>query len=201
MLCRRVITVIISRLLHFQVMTLILVICTTALHLVLLSHKAHMSFRHAIATSQGVGSAIAFCLSIILIWPVSALLSYHLRVSRSQCAPASSNEVTDSVDRTAAPAQRYHDRTGTCCVRSPMCPRACAVIVRGPCRRPAISDIALTDRQTDCTRAGGRTGRRVSCIARTPADGEPLVIFLLMWLLHDTTACVRLSVYLLANGM
>lgn len=144
-LCRRVITVIISRLLHFQVMTLILVICTTALHLVLLSHKSHMSFRHAIATSQGVGSAIAFCLSIILIWPVSALLSYHLRVSRSQCAPASSNEVTDSVDRTAAPAQRYHDRTGTCCVRSPMCPRACAVIVRGPCRRPAISDIALTD--------------------------------------------------------
>ncbi|TFK92293.1 hypothetical protein K466DRAFT_595340 [Polyporus arcularius HHB13444] len=62
------------------VMTLILVICTTALHLYLLSHKSHLSFRHAVATSQGIGSAIAFCLSILVIWPVSALLSYHLRL-------------------------------------------------------------------------------------------------------------------------
>ncbi len=72
-------------------MTLILVICTTALHLYLLSHKSHMSFRHAVATSQGIGSAIAFCLSILVIWPVSALLSYHLRVSSLLCAAARRN--------------------------------------------------------------------------------------------------------------
>ncbi|KAI0748533.1 DHHC palmitoyltransferase-domain-containing protein [Daedaleopsis nitida] len=62
------------------VLTLILVICTTALHLVLVSHKQQLNLRHAIATPQGTGSAIAFCLSLLVIWPVSALLSYHLRL-------------------------------------------------------------------------------------------------------------------------
>ena len=64
-----------------QVITLVLVICTTALHLHLLAHKPDMNFRRAIATSQGIGSAVAFSLSIVVIWPVTALLSYHLRVS------------------------------------------------------------------------------------------------------------------------
>ncbi|KAI9057937.1 hypothetical protein FKP32DRAFT_1582950 [Trametes sanguinea] len=63
-----------------SVMTLILVLCTTALHLYLLTRKFHMSFRQAIGTSQGVGSAVAFCISIVVIWPVLALLSYHLRL-------------------------------------------------------------------------------------------------------------------------
>ncbi|KAI0636700.1 DHHC palmitoyltransferase-domain-containing protein [Trametes polyzona] len=62
------------------VLTLILVICTTAIHLYLLTRKYHLSFRHALATSQGVGSAVAFCISIIVIWPVLALLSYHTRL-------------------------------------------------------------------------------------------------------------------------
>ena len=64
-----------------QVMTGILVITTTALHLYLVAHNSHLGFRHAIATSQGIGSAIAFSISILVIWPVIALLSYHLRVS------------------------------------------------------------------------------------------------------------------------
>ncbi|CDO73556.1 hypothetical protein BN946_scf185014.g26 [Trametes cinnabarina] len=63
-----------------RVMTLILVICTTALHLYLLTRKFHMSFGQAIGTSQGIGSAVAFCISILVIWPVLALLSYHLRI-------------------------------------------------------------------------------------------------------------------------
>ncbi|KAI0672945.1 DHHC palmitoyltransferase-domain-containing protein [Trametes maxima] len=62
------------------VMTLILVICTTAIHLYLLTRKYHLSFHRAIATSQGAGSAAAFCISIIVLWPVLALLSYHLRL-------------------------------------------------------------------------------------------------------------------------
>ncbi|TBU49146.1 DHHC palmitoyltransferase-domain-containing protein [Dichomitus squalens] len=62
------------------VMTLVLVITTTALHLYLVAHKFHLGFRHAIATSEGIGSAIAFSLSILVIWPVMALLSYHLRL-------------------------------------------------------------------------------------------------------------------------
>lgn len=30
---------------------------------------------------MGIGCAVAFSLSIAVIWPVSALLSYHVRVS------------------------------------------------------------------------------------------------------------------------
>ncbi|KAI0822864.1 DHHC palmitoyltransferase-domain-containing protein [Trametes gibbosa] len=62
------------------VSTLVLVICTTAVHLYLLTRKYHLSFRQAIGTSQGVGSAVAFCIAILVIWPVLALLSYHLRL-------------------------------------------------------------------------------------------------------------------------
>lgn len=69
-----------------QVTTLILVICTTALHLYLVAHKFHLGFRHAIATSQGIGSAIVFCLAMLVTWPVTALLAYHLRVSRVPAA-------------------------------------------------------------------------------------------------------------------
>ncbi|EIW60148.1 uncharacterized protein TRAVEDRAFT_27826 [Trametes versicolor FP-101664 SS1] len=62
------------------VTTLVLVICTTAIHLYLLTRKYHLSFHRALGTSQGVGSAVAFCISILVIWPVMALLSYHLRL-------------------------------------------------------------------------------------------------------------------------
>lgn len=54
-------------------------ICTSALHLYLLTRRNHVSFEGALA--QGIGSAIAFALSILVIWPVTALLVYHLRVS------------------------------------------------------------------------------------------------------------------------
>jgi len=60
--------------------TVILVICTTALHLYLLTSKYHLSFRSGLSTPQGTGSAIAFSLSILVVWPVLALLVYHLRL-------------------------------------------------------------------------------------------------------------------------
>ncbi|KIM65346.1 hypothetical protein SCLCIDRAFT_113251 [Scleroderma citrinum Foug A] len=60
------------------VLTLCLVICTSALHLYLLTRRNHVSFEGALA--QGIGSAIAFSLSILVIWPVTALLVYHLRL-------------------------------------------------------------------------------------------------------------------------
>ncbi|KAI0333522.1 hypothetical protein GY45DRAFT_1244428 [Cubamyces sp. BRFM 1775] len=62
------------------VMTLILVICTSAIHLYLLTRKYNLSFRQGLRTSQGIGSAVAFLISIIVIWPVLALLSYHFRL-------------------------------------------------------------------------------------------------------------------------
>lgn len=65
----------------FQVTTLILVIVTSALHIYLLTTREHLDFRRAII--HGLGSAIAFCLAVLVFWPVAALLSYHMRV-RSQ---------------------------------------------------------------------------------------------------------------------
>ncbi|KAJ7273269.1 hypothetical protein C8J57DRAFT_1317350 [Mycena rebaudengoi] len=58
--------------------TLVLVICTSALHLVFLSHRESLDAKHALA--RGAGSAVVFCLSIAVIWPVGALLTYHMRL-------------------------------------------------------------------------------------------------------------------------
>ncbi|THU82612.1 zf-DHHC-domain-containing protein [Dendrothele bispora CBS 962.96] len=61
-------------------LTLVLIICTSAIHLYLVTRREHVDFRHALSGSQGGGSAAVFCLSILIIWPVAALLSYHLRL-------------------------------------------------------------------------------------------------------------------------
>ncbi|KAF9558017.1 hypothetical protein CPC08DRAFT_743462 [Agrocybe pediades] len=55
-----------------------LIIVTSGLHLYLLTRREHLSFRHAL--SSGVGSAVVFCMAISVIWPVAALLSYHVRL-------------------------------------------------------------------------------------------------------------------------
>ncbi|KAG6856459.1 hypothetical protein H0H87_004319 [Tephrocybe sp. NHM501043] len=38
------------------------------------------NFRHALSDRKGIGSAVGFCLSIVVIWPVGALLAYHARL-------------------------------------------------------------------------------------------------------------------------
>ncbi|KAJ7709759.1 DHHC palmitoyltransferase-domain-containing protein [Mycena rosella] len=58
--------------------TLILVICTSALHLFFLTRREGLDFKHALR--RGAGSAVVFCLSIAVIWPVAALLAYHMRL-------------------------------------------------------------------------------------------------------------------------
>ncbi|KAK7467297.1 Eukaryotic peptide chain release factor GTP-binding subunit [Stygiomarasmius scandens] len=60
--------------------TLVLIICTSALHLYLVTRKEHVNFRHALSNNRGAGSAAVFSLSILVIWPVAALFSYHLRL-------------------------------------------------------------------------------------------------------------------------
>ncbi|KIL00902.1 hypothetical protein PAXRUDRAFT_821095 [Paxillus rubicundulus Ve08.2h10] len=60
------------------VLTLCLVICTCAIHLYLLIQKDTVNFRNAL--EHGIGSAVAFSLSILVIWPVTALLAYHMRL-------------------------------------------------------------------------------------------------------------------------
>ncbi|KAG6877012.1 hypothetical protein C0993_011073 [Termitomyces sp. T159_Od127] len=65
--------------------TLILIVITTAIHLWLLTTTPNRSgqtldFRHALGDRKGVGSAVAFCLSMLVIWPVGALLTYHARL-------------------------------------------------------------------------------------------------------------------------
>ena len=59
-------------------MTLCLVICTSAIHIYLLTQLDQVDFREAL--HLGVGSAVAFSLSMLVVWPVTALLAYHMRV-------------------------------------------------------------------------------------------------------------------------
>lgn len=55
-------------------------IVTSALHLwMLTSEKRVKNFSDALG--KGAGSAVAFCLAVIVVWPVGALLGYHVRVS------------------------------------------------------------------------------------------------------------------------
>lgn len=61
-----------------QTLALILVICTSALHLYLLARKDHTDFKKALR--KGAGSAVVFCMAISVIWPVAALFTYHVRV-------------------------------------------------------------------------------------------------------------------------
>jgi palmitoyltransferase ZDHHC9/14/18 len=63
-----------------QTLTLCLVIVTSALHLSMLTHEEQVK-TFGDALGKGVGSAVAFCLAATVIWPVGALLVYHVRVS------------------------------------------------------------------------------------------------------------------------
>jgi hypothetical protein len=45
----------------------------------LTSEKRVRNFSRALG--KGTGSAVAFCLAAIVVWPVGALLAYHVRVS------------------------------------------------------------------------------------------------------------------------
>jgi palmitoyltransferase ZDHHC9/14/18 len=60
------------------VLTLALVIVTTAVHLADISHDQHISFGRALG--RGAGSAVAFCLALVVIGPLSALAVYHIRL-------------------------------------------------------------------------------------------------------------------------
>lgn len=60
------------------VLTLCLVICTSALHLYLLTRRDGIKFSSSLR--EGAGSAVAFSLAITVIWPVTALLVYHMRL-------------------------------------------------------------------------------------------------------------------------
>ncbi|KAF8590092.1 zf-DHHC-domain-containing protein, partial [Ramaria rubella] len=59
-------------------LTLALVIVTAALHLFILTRRNHISFRTALSTAPG--SAVVFSLGIVVIWPLLALMGYHVRL-------------------------------------------------------------------------------------------------------------------------
>jgi len=60
------------------VLTTIYIIVTSALHLYFLTVRRKINLREALR--QGAGSAVVFSISIVVIWPVLALLTYHLRL-------------------------------------------------------------------------------------------------------------------------
>ncbi|EJD05926.1 uncharacterized protein FOMMEDRAFT_18155 [Fomitiporia mediterranea MF3/22] len=59
-------------------LTLCLMICTSALHLVIQAHREHITA--ASSLHKGAGSAVVFALSAIVVWPVGGLLGYHVRL-------------------------------------------------------------------------------------------------------------------------
>lgn len=65
----------------FQTTTLILIIVTSALHLYFFTIDEQLSFRETLSSPDCIVVAVAFILSVCVIWPVAALLSYHMRVS------------------------------------------------------------------------------------------------------------------------
>jgi len=54
------------------------VVVTSALHLSFLTREDQIDLKHALG--KGAGSATAFCLAVVVIWPVGALLMYHVRL-------------------------------------------------------------------------------------------------------------------------
>lgn len=60
------------------ILTLCLVICTSALHLVIQARRDNISAGASIR--KGAGSAVVFVISSIVIWPIAGLLGYHLRL-------------------------------------------------------------------------------------------------------------------------
>lgn len=67
-----------SRRVIAQVLTLALVICTSATHIYLLTRRDDISFGRALG--KGAGSAVAFSLAMLVIWPITALMVYHMRL-------------------------------------------------------------------------------------------------------------------------
>jgi palmitoyltransferase ZDHHC9/14/18 len=54
------------------------VIVTSAIHLYELTRRDHISFGRALG--RGAGSAVAFSLSVVVIWPLVGLAAYHTRL-------------------------------------------------------------------------------------------------------------------------
>lgn len=71
--------VILSNHFLFKVLTMILILVTSALHLYWLTQREGVNFK--VALRRGTGSGVVFALCIAVFWPVAALLSYHMRVS------------------------------------------------------------------------------------------------------------------------
>ncbi|KAH8117445.1 DHHC palmitoyltransferase-domain-containing protein [Phellopilus nigrolimitatus] len=61
-------------------LTLCLIICTSALHLVIQAHDGHISAGESLRRGASAGSAVVFIMGAIVIWPVGGLLGYHLRL-------------------------------------------------------------------------------------------------------------------------
>lgn len=59
-------------------LSMCLIICTSALHLVLQARSENIGFEESLR--RGAGSAVVFVISAIVVWPVAGLLGYHSRL-------------------------------------------------------------------------------------------------------------------------
>jgi len=84
---------------------MIYIIVTCALHIYFLTVGRNVNLREAL--KQGAGSAVGFSMSVVVIWPVLALLSYHLRVCRDYILGSLLNHDADPLLVTRS--QRHDD--------------------------------------------------------------------------------------------
>ena len=75
-----------------QVLTLILYAVTSAVNIGISAHR-QASFRKALR--ENIGAAVAFCMALIVIWPILALLTYHMRVRDTTSPSIEGNDMTD----------------------------------------------------------------------------------------------------------
>lgn len=64
----------------FQTLAIIYLVVFSALHYSILCSREGISFKQALAMSPE--SAVSFAIGVVVVWPVMALLGYHLRVGK-----------------------------------------------------------------------------------------------------------------------
>jgi hypothetical protein len=92
-----------------QSLALALVIVTAALHLFILTRRNHVNFRTALSSAPA--SAVVFSLGIIVIWPLLALMGFHVRVGHPS-AVCALWLLIGWLSVVVAVAQYHHHRTG-----------------------------------------------------------------------------------------
>jgi hypothetical protein len=97
---------------NVQVVAVIYIVTFSAIHFKLLTTRQAISFRQALSDSPG--SAVAFSIGVLVVWPLLALWGYHLRVSVELEERLQSGADGRGLTGVANVPQLDHDRASKC---------------------------------------------------------------------------------------